>query len=181
MDLKTSPTKKMKGIPKRREQISQPTRHERAIFLAIALSRRYQREAMKMRDLSIILSAAINIQTQVRRWMHRNELPHRRECKSRRRSKSATHIQVIARSWICRRHIRKLKDDQVAATITIQAQVRAWMYHKESSERREIHCWAKLHQDEQTNNEVSISLDQADVHLPELVNEEPRRECRSRR
>ena len=41
MDLKTSPTKKMKGIPKRREQISQRTRHERAIFLAIALPRRY--------------------------------------------------------------------------------------------------------------------------------------------
>ena len=173
MALKTSPTKKMKGIPKRREQISQPTRHQRAIFLAIALSQRHQREAMKTKDLSIILPAAINIQTQVRRWMHRNELPHRRECRSRRRNKSATHIQVIARSWICRRHIRKLKDDQVAATITIQAQVRAWLYHKEYSERRETHHRAELQHDEQTNDEVSISLDQADVHPPELVEEEP--------
>jgi len=173
MDLKTTPTKKIKGIPKRREQTSQPTCHERALFLAIAPSWRYQRVAVKTRDLSIILPAAINIQTQVRRWMHRNELPHRRECRSRRRSKSATHIQVIARSWICRRHIRKLKDDQVAATITIHAQVRAWMCHKEYSERREIHHRAELQHNEQTNDEVSISLDQADVHPPELVEEEP--------
>ena len=32
---------------------------------------------------------------------------------------------------------------------------------------------ARVFQDEQTNNEVSISLDQADIHPPELVEEEP--------
>ena len=51
MDVKATSTKKIKGIPKRREQTLQPTRLERTLFLAIALPWRYQREVMKTREL----------------------------------------------------------------------------------------------------------------------------------